>query len=101
MSKPFEDRITQKFPVMLPVQQLLRSRVAEAVGRLFNLPADDPAITEMSLEMPPTRALGDVAVPVAFTLARRLRKAPRAIAQEMAAALSGIEGIARVDAAPN
>jgi arginyl-tRNA synthetase len=34
--------------------------------------------------MPPRRALGDLAVPLAFELARRLRKAPRAIAQEIA-----------------
>jgi len=87
--------------VILPVHQLVRARVADAVGRLFSLPADDPAIREMSLETPPNRALGDVAVPVAFTLARRLRKAPRAIAQELAAALGPIEGVARVDAAPN
>src|SRR3954462_14606104 len=55
----------------------------------------------MSLEMPPRRALGDVAVPIAFTLARRLRKAPRAIAQELAGGLGSIDGIASVEAAPN
>jgi arginyl-tRNA synthetase len=87
--------------VILPVHQLVRARVADTVGRLFNLPADDPAIRDMSLETPPNRALGDIAVPVAFTLARRLRKAPRAIAQELAAALGAIEGVIRVDAAAN
>jgi arginyl-tRNA synthetase len=100
--KPSEDRITPEyFTVILPVHQLVRSRVADAVARLFTLSADDPAIADMALEIPPTRALGDVAVPVAFTLARRVRKAPRAIAQELAGALGGIEGIARVEAAPN
>jgi arginyl-tRNA synthetase len=76
-------------------------RMAETVGRLYSLPAGDPAIAEMSLEMPPRRALGDIAVPVAFALARRLRKAPRAIAQELAGALGPIDGVARVEAAPN
>ena len=47
-------------------------------------PADQPAIV---IETPPRRALGDLAVPVAFELARRLRKAPRAIAQELAGAI--------------
>jgi len=75
--------------------------MAETVGRLYSLPADDPAIAEMSLEMPPRRALGDIAVPIAFALARRLRKAPRAIAQELAAALGPIDGVAGVEAAPN
>ena len=48
-----------------------------------------PAI---ALEVPPRRALGDLAVPVAFELARRLRKAPRAIAQEIVAALAPAGG---------
>ena len=75
--------------------------MAETAGRLYGLPADDPAIVDMALEMPPRRALGDIAVPVAFALARRLRKAPRAIAQELAGALGAIDGVARVEAAPN
>jgi len=75
--------------------------MAETVGRLYDLPASDPAIAEMALEMPPRRALGDIAVPVAFVLARRLRKAPRAIAQELAGALGPIDGVTRVEAAPN
>jgi arginyl-tRNA synthetase len=75
--------------------------MAETVGRLYSLPSDDPAVAELTLETPPKRALGDIAVPIAFALARRLRKAPRAIAQELAAALGSIEGITRVEAAPN
>ncbi len=87
--------------MILPVHQLVRTRMAETVGRLYDLPASDPAIAEMALEMPPRRALGDIAVPVAFALARRLRKAPRAIAQELAGALGPIDGVTRVEAAPN
>ena len=67
--------------MILPVHDLVRRRMADTVGRLYSLPPDDPAIAEMALETPPKRALGDIAVPIAFTLARRLRKAPRAIAQ--------------------
>src|SRR5436190_2265820 len=55
----------------------------------------------MSIEIPPKRALGDIAVPIAFVLARRLRKAPRLTAQEIAAALGPIEGVARIEVAPN
>ena len=61
----------------------------------------DPVIAEMALEAPPRRALGDIAVPVAFALARRLKKAPRTIAQDLAAALGTIDGVARIEAAPN
>ena len=87
--------------MIIPAQLLVGARMVETVGRLYGLPADDPAIAEMSLEMPPRRVLGDIAVPVAFALARRLRKAPRVIAQELAAALGPIDGVARVEAAPN
>ena len=87
--------------MILPVHRLVRATLSDTVRRLYDLPADDPAIVEMSLETPPRRALGDVAVPIAFTLARRLRKAPRAIAQELAAALGAIEGVAKVEASPS
>jgi len=75
--------------------------MAESVGRLYGLPTDDPALTGMAVEPAPRRALGDLAVPLAFELARRLRKAPRAIAQEIVASLGAVEGFARIEAAPN
>ena len=87
--------------MILPVHQLLRARIVDAITRTFNLPPDTPAIAGMPLEMPPKRALGDVAVPIAFTLARQLRKAPKVIAQELAAAVGEIEGVTKVEAAPN
>ena len=87
--------------MILPVHRLVRDRVAATVARLYDLPPDDPAIAEMSIAMPPTRALGDVSVPIAFALARRLRKAPRVTAQEIADALGPIDGVVRVDVAPN
>src|SRR3990172_6204297 len=58
-------------------------------------------VPPFAIEVPPTRALGDLAVPVAFQLARTLRKAPRAIAQEIAGALGAVPGVNRVVAAPN
>jgi arginyl-tRNA synthetase len=58
-------------------------------------------VPPFAVEVPPTRALGDLAVPVAFQLARTLRKAPRAIAQELAKALGVIPGVARIVATPN
>ena len=62
---------------------------------------DAAAAPPIVLEYPPTRELGDLGTPIAFELARRLRKAPRAIAQEIAGALGAVEGVARVAAAPN
>lgn len=87
--------------MILPIHRLVRTRMAEAVSRLYNIPASDPILTAIPVEPAPRRALGDLAVPLAFELARRLRKAPRVIAQEIAAALGTIEGFSRIEAAPN
>jgi arginyl-tRNA synthetase len=87
--------------MILPVQRIVRTRIADAVTRLYGIPADDPALAAIAVDVPPRRALGDLAVPLAFELARRLRKAPRAIAQELAAAIGEIEGVSRVEPAPN
>ena len=71
----------QRDPSMiLTVQRHVHDAIADAVRRQFGV-ADVPPF---AVEVPPTRALGDLAVPVAFELARTLRKAPRAIAQELA-----------------
>jgi arginyl-tRNA synthetase len=85
--------------MILPVHAAIRRKLQETLTTTFGLAiADQPALV---LEMPPRRALGDVAIPVAFELARRLRKAPKAIALELAASLGAIDGVARVEAAPN
>jgi arginyl-tRNA synthetase len=85
--------------MILPVHERLRERLLQTLQQLYQLPPD--ALPQLPIEYPPKRELGDLATPVAFELARQLRKAPRAIAQELAAALGTIDGIERVDAAPN
>src|SRR5687768_7921240 len=86
-------------PMILPVHARVRSHLQHALTDAFGLDAaSQPVIV---IETPPRRALGDLAVPVAFELARQLRKAPRMIAQELAAKLGALEGVDRVEAAPN
>ncbi len=51
------------------------------------------------LERPPKLEMGEAASPVCFELAKRLKKAPRQIAQEIANSLPKIAGIARVEVA--
>jgi len=87
--------------MILPIHTLVRTLMAETVARLYGLDRTDPALTGMAVEPAPRRALGDLAVPLAFELARRLRKAPRAIAQEIVASLGTVEGFSRIEAAPN
>src|SRR5215213_7614578 len=84
--------------MILPLHEQVRARVRDALAQLHGITDADLVIP---IEYPPNRALGDLGTPIAFDLARRLRQAPRVIAQELAAALGPIPGIARVDAAPN
>jgi arginyl-tRNA synthetase len=53
----------------------------------------------ITLERPPKLELGEAASPVCFELAKRLKKAPRQIAQEIAGSLPPVAGIARVEVA--
>ena len=85
--------------MILPLHDQLRDRVRAALAALYAM--DDAAGAAVAIEHPPNRTLGDLGTPVAFELARRLRKAPRVIAQELAERLGGMPGIARVEAAPN
>ncbi len=85
--------------MILPLHDRIRDHAGRVLTTLYSLEAASlPAIV---LEYPPNRDLGDVGTPLAFELARRLRKAPRAIALEIAGALGPIEGVTRVTAAPN
>ena len=85
--------------MILPLHDVLRTHLRRVLHQRYAIaPAEQPSLV---LESPPSRALGDLGTPVAFELARRLRKAPRAIAQEVAEALGAVPGVVRIVAAPN
>ncbi len=78
----------------------IKQRVVGIVREQFNLQLDDfPA------EIPPRTELGDLAFPVAFELAKRIKAAtgekknPREIAAKLAEGLSNIPGVAKVNIA--
>ncbi|HYS07013.1 MAG TPA: arginine--tRNA ligase [Candidatus Dormibacteraeota bacterium] len=52
----------------------------------------------IAVEYPPRPGMGDLATPVAFELAKRLRRPPRQIAQELAASFPALPGVLRVEA---
>ncbi|MFN7927551.1 MAG: arginine--tRNA ligase [Blastocatellia bacterium] len=78
----------------------LKQRVISLVREQFNL-----EVTDFPTEIPPRTELGDVAFPVAFELAKRIKAAtgekknPREIATKLAEGLSNIPGIAKVEIA--
>jgi len=79
------------------VYQVLTNRLREALaGHIHEKYGVELAIV---LERPPKIEMGEAASPVCFELAKRLKRAPRQIAQEIANGLGKIEGIARVEVA--
>ena len=85
--------------MILPVHARLREHLAQVLSQLYGL--DSSTLPSIGLESPPNRDLGDLGTPVAFELARRLRKAPKVIAGEVAAASTSVAGVRQVVAAPN
>jgi arginyl-tRNA synthetase len=84
----------------MTIQERLREQLRAAIKELF-----DVELAEFTSEIPPRTELGDLAFPVAFELAKRLKAAtgqkqnPRDIATRMADRLRAVEGVARVDVA--
>ena len=82
--------------MILPLHTRLRDRITAALAACYDLAGESMPV--IVLEYPPTRRHGDLAVTVAFELARVLRRAPRVIAQDLAAALGDLGGLGRVEA---
>ena len=76
------------------LQQTLLARIQVVLEAKY-----DTTIDKLAVEQPPSIAMGEFALPIAFELAKRLRKAPRAIAMELQAELSGLPGVASVEVA--
>ena len=85
--------------MILPLHDALRQSVRETLRERYALEPD--AIPPIVIQYPPNRTLGDLAVTVAFELARVLSKAPRIIGQDIVDSLPPIEGVAKAEAAPN
>jgi arginyl-tRNA synthetase len=59
-------------------------------------------VTErIAIEQPKQSSFGELAIPVAFQLARQLKRAPKAIAEELVKGLGPIEGVAALEIAGN
>jgi arginyl-tRNA synthetase len=74
--------------VYLELQQRLLAQVRELIQTQYGPQLGETALGPLAIEQPPDLKLGEFALPVAFELARKLRKAPKIIAGELAAALT-------------
>ena len=66
---------------------IVEARIREALAAF--LAGRGVTGVNIATQRPPNVAMGEVATPVAFELAKRLRRAPRQIAQEIATELAG------------
>jgi len=78
----------------LELQKRLGARLRSVLEEKYALQLEN-----LPLEIPPDLQFGELATPIAFELARKLRKAPRIIAQEIVAALGELEGFAGFEVA--
>jgi arginyl-tRNA synthetase len=70
-------------------QRLLRERVRSILQAKYQV-----ELPQIAIEQPPDLDMGEYALPVAFELARRLKRSPRAIAGEIVGELLPLEGFA-------
>jgi arginyl-tRNA synthetase len=73
-----------KEAVAREIRRLLSERYGQAPDRI-------------AVEYPSQPGQGDLASPVAFEMARRLKRPPRAIAQELASGFPAVAGVARLE----
>jgi arginyl-tRNA synthetase len=82
------------------LQETLRECVRRAAAENFNV-----HLEQIAAEVPPRTEMGDLAFPIAFELARRIKQAtgekrpPRTIAEELKPLLEAVEGVGRVEVA--
>lgn len=85
---------------LLHLQQTLREKVLETAKTVFNI-----KLEQIAAEIPPKTELGDLAFPVAFELAKRIKQEtgekrnPREIAEQLKATLETHEDVERVEVA--
>ncbi len=80
--------------MVLELEKRLSDRLRAVLKEKYDL-----EIGSIPIETPPELRLGEIATPIAFELARKLRKAPKIIAQEIVAALGPLPGFAKFEVA--
>jgi arginyl-tRNA synthetase len=76
------------------LERRLTEHLREFLSRTYQLEAPNIVI-----EQPPKIEFGEYALPIAFELARKLRKAPRKIAEEIVAGIGSVPGIEKFEIA--
>ncbi len=80
--------------MLLALTQSLEKALVSWIAERYSI-----KYSSLSFSIPPKIELGELASPIAFDLARKVRKPPIEIARELASDSAGIPGIGRVDVA--
>lgn len=83
-----------KTPMLLTITRNLEKTLLRSISERYGIRYDS-----LSFTVPPKIELGELALPVAFDLARKVRRPPAQIAGELAADAGSLPGIGRVDVA--
>ena len=92
---PSDSRLLYFSVVFHELEKRVRVIVAAQVRERYGIEA------QVAVEPPKQPEFGELGLAVAFQLARQLRRAPKAIAAELAGGLGQIEGVAAVETAGN
>ena len=72
------------------IERLLLTQIQERYGVQYD---------RLNFTIPPRIELGELALPIAFDLARKLKRAPKLLAEELAQSAQEIPGVWKVDVA--
>jgi arginyl-tRNA synthetase len=78
----------------LELEQQLSQRVRDLLKRQYDL-----ELPRIVVDQPPNVGLGEYALPLSFELAKKLRKPPRKIAEEIVAGMGNVPGFAKLEVA--
>ncbi|HMF90568.1 MAG TPA: arginine--tRNA ligase [Candidatus Angelobacter sp.] len=76
------------------LQQQLARHVREFLKRNYDID-----VLRLVVDQPPSVALGEYALPLSFELAKKLRKPPRKIAEEIVAGVGQVPGFSKIEVA--
>src|SRR5215475_6897794 len=76
------------------LERRLKQQISEYLHQTYGL-----QLSKIVIEQPPKVEFGEYASPLAFELAKKLRKAPRKIAEEIVAGIGPVEGFQELEVA--
>src|SRR5438034_3416055 len=80
--------------MLLDLHARIKDSLRAAISSKWNIAPPDVVLNQT-----PKIELGELATPVCFELAKRLKKAPKAAAEELIAICGAIEGVRRIELA--